>query len=393
MLLLPPPLTLMERKGTDAMNPKKLFLETLDDLHLSINSGDEYKVLRASVLIRQLVVDGGNSLVTQINRKHKLRLKYRVIQPNFSSIDGIPEPDLWCTTDGIDPRRSTSIDRVTILNEKSFLGLCIGQGGGQAYSVKEIIKFSANTAGGVHSDSPRSDIDLVLDKLRKLYIFSDISILFQHLRSIGRILLEGLRPLRNKVLNLERFQDSPGLSLHMALTLFPIGEERELCILDIGTEEQKNRLSIHLDTHQDLCFRMIDSSGQAKFVRAGSHDCAFNYGKPCYLSFQVAFCGEELLLHLNTGGWSMVNIFSKKQISLDSDKFHFVLGSDVIGKAQSHMSIMEWCSYSRYLKEQESEKIKSYFEDKIQGGYKGAVFFKGNKFLYSKDHPNFMQRQ
>jgi hypothetical protein len=88
----------------------------------------------------------------------------------------------------------------------------------------------------------------------------------------------------------------------------------------------------------------------------------------------------------------MVNIFPKEQISLEPDKLFFVLGSDVTGSAQTHMSVMAWCMYSRHLKEQEAEQLRNYYESIISEGHQGSVYFKGNKFLYSKDHPNFKDR-
>lgn len=372
------------------MNFDKLFLKSLNDLHLSINSGDEYKVLCASGIIRKLLVDGGR-LVDQVNRDHKLKIKFRVIPPNFQSIQGVPEPHMWCMVDSIDPRRSPEKNAITeLINIDKFLGLTIGRVDEHKYTVKNIIEFAANVAGAVHYRSPEGKLEEAINELRKFHIFSDINVLLQHLRSIGRIILEGLRPLRNKILGLERFQGAHGLSFYMALTLFPTDEQEDLFILDIGDHKYKDRLSIYLDVYQELCFRIIDSSGKRQILKAGAHGCAFNFGKASCLVFQVAFLEREILLYLDSGGWSMVKTVPRSKMSLDPDKLHFVLGSDVMGKAKTHMSIMELCVYSRISREQESEELKAYFESKIQRGYESSVYFQGNKFLHSKNHPNFM---
>ncbi|MCH7501313.1 MAG: hypothetical protein IH886_15165 [Nitrospinae bacterium] len=373
------------------MTPDELFIRSLDDLHLSINSGDEYDVLQASAIIRKLFLDG-DPLVDQINRNHKLKLQFSVIQPIDFRIDGIPEPDVWCAVDSIDPRRSPQLNPSTDLNRDPFLGLLIGRVQGEDYSVKDIISFVANVAGGVHAGSPKNAKDEALNKLKELYIFSDLSILLQHLRSIGRIILEALRPLRDKALNLERFQDSPGLSLHLVATLLPGEKGKELFIVDIGIEEQKDRLSIYLNKQQELCFRLIDSSGNPNVIIAGSHDCAFNFGEPTYLAFQVAFREKEVLMNLDFGGWSMVKIFPREQISLDPDKLFYVLGSDVTGQAHTHMHLMYWLGYAHYLKEEGSEYLRSHFEGQIRQGFQKSIYFKENEFLYSKDHPNFKNR-
>lgn len=373
------------------MNSDNLFLRSLDDLHLSINSGDEYEVLRAAGILRQLFLDGSASLVDKVNRNHKLQLRFRVNKPSFSCVADVPKPDVWSAVDSIDPRRSLNLNTATDLKRDAFLRLCLGRVQGQDYLVVDIIKFTANVAGGIHAGSPKDAKEKALEKLRGLYVFSELNILLMHLRSIGRIVLEALHPLRDRVLNLSRFQNSPGLSFHMALTLLPGAAEQDLFILDIGIDEKRDRLSIYLDTRQELCFRLIDHSGRSHIVRAGSHDCAFRYGSPSYLSFQIAFSDQEVLLHLDTGGWSMAKIHTRGQIILDPAKVSYVLGSDVTGHALTHMSVMEWCVYSRYLEEQESEKLRNYFENIIQQDPKGSVYFEGNQFLHSHDHPNFVK--
>ena len=70
------------------MDADSLFVETLEDLHRSIYTMDEYAVLRASHLIRQLLLDGGNSLVNQVNRTRRLKIEYLIAldpPPNIPS--------------------------------------------------------------------------------------------------------------------------------------------------------------------------------------------------------------------------------------------------------------------------------------------------------------------
>ncbi len=128
------------------MNPDKLFIRSLDDLHLSINSGDEYEVLRGAGIIRQLFLDGSASLVDLVNRQHRLKLQFRVIQPGFPKIADALEPDIWSAIDSIDPRRSPKVATAVDLNRDAFLGLRLGCVQGQDYSVADIIKFTANIA-------------------------------------------------------------------------------------------------------------------------------------------------------------------------------------------------------------------------------------------------------
>ena len=146
------------------MTPDELFIRRLDDLHLSINSGDEYEVLDASGIIRQLFLDD-HPLVDQVNKNHRQKLQFRVNQPIFPDIPGIPAPDIWCEIGSIDPRRFPQLGESSVLNRNPFLGLLIGRVQGHDYSVKDIISFVANVAGGVHAGSPKNAKDEALNKL------------------------------------------------------------------------------------------------------------------------------------------------------------------------------------------------------------------------------------
>jgi hypothetical protein len=61
------------------MRTNVLFLSTLDDLEKSISSNDDYTLLCASKLIRQLFLDGANSLVDKVNKNYKLKLKLKLL--------------------------------------------------------------------------------------------------------------------------------------------------------------------------------------------------------------------------------------------------------------------------------------------------------------------------
>jgi len=372
------------------MDAETLFIRSLEDLHLSINSSYEYEILRAAGIIRQLFLDGAASLVDQVNRKYQLKLVFEVVEPKKPLIPGLSTPKLWCALDSIDPKRMPSGQPSTGKSRDEFFALSIGSMDGTDYTIREVVKFVANVLGGVHSGTSSDNKEKLLNELRNIYIFSNINILLQHIQSIGRIILETLKPLRYKVLGLQRFEDTPGISIHVAVSLFPGEPEKELYILDIGTEQDKNRLSIYLDTRQDLSFRMIDSTGRRAIVRAGPADCAYRYGVPDYLVFEAGILREEVLLAVEAGGWSFTKVIQRRDLDINHDQLFFVLGSDVNGVAETHMSVMEQLVYSRCLRGDERNELRVYFENNIRQGYKASVYFKGHQFLHSPGHPNFI---
>jgi hypothetical protein len=368
------------------MDDEILFVRTLDDLHRSINSNDEYEVLRASALIRQLFLDGSNSLIDRVNRKYRHKLEFEVIEQTPPDIPGLSF-NVWAAIDGIDPRAMPQHFPRTTKKRDGFFGMIVAIIEGHEYSIRELVQFVANVMGGVHSGSLQDEKEKNLAQLKELYIFSNINLALLFIRAVGRIILESLKPLQYEVLNLSRFVDKPGLSIHFALILFPL-LDKENYILDIGTEESRNRVSIFLDYKGDLSLRFFDFNGRRYLIHAGSADFAYRYGEPTYLSFQVALHETELLLSIEAGGWR--HFYISPNNSRESFKdFHFVLGSDVFGKAETNMAVMEQCIYSRVLNLEEQAKLREHFERKINAGYKASVRFEGNQFLYSTKHPNF----
>jgi hypothetical protein len=372
------------------MDEKDLFLRTLDDLHRSINSSDPYDVLRASALIRQLFLDGGNSLVDIINRHYRYRLQFEVVEQVPPQLAGLT-PHIWCAIDGIDPRRvPTHLPRV----EKSrdgFFSTTVATVDNHEYSIRELVQFVSHIMGGVHSGSVRTEKEQKLSQLQSLYVFSHLPVALMFIRSIGRLILETLKPLAYEVRDLSRFEDCSGISIHLVLALFPTVDEDNY-ILDIGTEKRRQRVSVFLDSRSELSLRLFDADGHRHIVRAGMSDCAYRYREPTYLNLQVAVREKELFLGIEAGGWFYYHVAADTSSDPSGDQFHFVLGSDVTGTKETHMAVMEQCVYSRILKKDEQGTIRKYFEDRIAKGYEARVHFEGNQFLYSQGHPNFPER-
>jgi hypothetical protein len=56
---------------------EKLLLNTLDDLKGRVDKGDNYNLIRAAGLIRQLLIDE-NPLIDLVNKNYKLKILFRV---------------------------------------------------------------------------------------------------------------------------------------------------------------------------------------------------------------------------------------------------------------------------------------------------------------------------
>jgi len=126
----------------DMNDKEQLFLETLSDLRDHINTGSEYKLKRASGLLRQLLVDTA-TLLAQANRRHRLKIRFPV--GTLSPIN--PHPGSFVMR-GFGPSACGKLVQATL---DQFLGChCLAANGG-VFSVRDIIKVTAEIRGGVHA--------------------------------------------------------------------------------------------------------------------------------------------------------------------------------------------------------------------------------------------------
>ena len=204
------------------MDADQLFLETLSDLEARLGRGKpEYEILQIAGLLRKLLLDGQNSLVDQVNRERRLRVRYRI---NQRSVIGMAE--LWWLGDGLDPE---TCDPTRLLplqaSRDQLLARPVLALRGCKITVKDLIVYSANVAGSVHLSAPRppkeripAEVSGALPegqlatgetgtsknpaiRLEVEHQSGFISGCLHSLRAVGRVVLCGLEPLRTQVLS------------------------------------------------------------------------------------------------------------------------------------------------------------------------------------------------
>ena len=173
------------------MEERALFLGTLDDMREKLRSNDKYKIIKASGLLRHLLIDSP-SLLHQVNRKFRLPILFHVndykheliFKPDFHWQDLSPNNIKTTTTYKVKLDEFLSITCATVNNDK--------------YSVKDIICSAAHLMGGVHSGKPKDERDvkfLNLDKIIPLAVDPAI----MSIVSICNICLDALDELELKV--------------------------------------------------------------------------------------------------------------------------------------------------------------------------------------------------
>ena len=374
------------------MDDEALFIRTLKDLYQSINSNDEYEVLRASGLIRQLFLDGDNSLVERVNRTHRIKLKFEIVEPKVPR-NIVPKPAIWLSFVEINPKIAPSDWIRKKLNRDKFFAFIVASIEEHEYSIRELIKFAANIMGGVHSGVSKDDKQKNLEKLKGLYFFPNINTALLFIKTIGRNVLETLLPLRNKILGVERFENSKGLSIFFAVKLFPL-PNKENYILDIGIEENCNRLSIFLNSNGELCLRCVNSVGRKYLITAGSEGSAFYYGEKTFLSFQISFSETELYLCIEDREWQHIEIYPIDSSEFSQEIFKAepsVLGSNLLGKDETNMELIELAMDSKIYTLVDQREIKNDLTKNFNQK-EAFVKFQGQSQYYSKTHPNFTKK-
>ena len=311
-------------------------------------------------MIRQLFLDGSNSLFDRVNRTHRIKLLFEIAEHNLPFPKNV-KTEFRASFMEFAPKEAPSHWIRKKVKRDDFFALTVASVKEQEYSIRELIKFAANTMGGVHLGSPTDVKEKNLENLKGLYVFSNINTALLFIKAVGKNILETLTPLRNKILGIERFENAKGLSLFFAIVLLPL-PDKENFIYDIGIEENRNRLSIFLNSSGELCLRYINSIGRRYLLNAGSEGLAYYYGQRTFLSFQVSFNDKELYLCIEDKEWQHIEIqpINLSEFSQDTfDELNTVVGSNVIGKAETHMELISHCCYSKILSLDEQRQVKN----------------------------------
>lgn len=180
---------------------EKLFVNTIIELEERFNKRTEYDLLKASGLIRQLIVDS-NPLVTQVNRKYKLKIKFKVVKRykfDFANVDS--NGTKWSNLSGmvfISPDKSS--DFVELLGKDEFLKYQLLSHHETQFTILDVIKICANKYGGVHSEDIRKGRSLELDRMSSHITLNGSKSVFHAIYGIIEVCLVALKPLKNIII-------------------------------------------------------------------------------------------------------------------------------------------------------------------------------------------------
>jgi hypothetical protein len=181
------------------MESSDLLLATLSELERYIANGDDYSMLRASALLRQLLLDR-HPLVHQVNRAHHLKLRFTVCGRAHRERVLRMEPVFYSALGGI--HRSGSLGQhQEEISLDEFLATPVLKIYEQLVTVGDLISISANVLGGVHKGDPKTEKELAVAEFTRVASGNGPTISAAQLKPITLIALEALQPIRQRVQN------------------------------------------------------------------------------------------------------------------------------------------------------------------------------------------------
>ncbi len=172
------------------MQDDELFLRTVADLSKKVNLGTAYDWLRASALVRQLLLDG-HPLGDRVKKSYGFKFQFEV--PDVSgSVDD--HTLFFMAADsllGAMPKRT--------VNKDGFLAAPLIYVKPKWFTVHEIVDTVAHALGGVHLSAPKAGSQEELSALNaSLQVLGGGAAVAQ-VRGIGHMTIVGLKPLATAV--------------------------------------------------------------------------------------------------------------------------------------------------------------------------------------------------
>ncbi len=366
-----------EQQAPALISHTRLFEDSLAEIQQHLAEGTDAAIIKTARVLRKLLLEG-DKLVDLVNREHRMDISYHV-QPAIAPQNATS----WLTTD-IDC--SSTATSTATLGIKQFLASQVGSFNGSTITVHNVIEFAAHNLGAVHFKKDDTFPGLIHFHLTSKD--SDLSPVVACLRSIGNVTIRALIPLRDRLLDSERFAGGTGWTAILCLEVFDGPADEDRFILDIGTESEKDRFSIYVDSRAELTFRIIDAQGRRTYLRTGNLRQALPPGLPSVILCSFSTVGGETLLSLQTPNWNYATVIRDSSYEAVGSPFHHVIGSDLHGLKHTRMLLYGSVLIGRPLTTDEIEDTAAYFLK--NGTEMGLGFlFQGNRFLHSSGHPRF----
>lgn len=178
-----------------------LFVETVADVRRrSQDPGvrDRYELLGIAPLLRKLLIDAHPLLNTVRTARPEVPTEFRIRQWSAPD-DGRGDADLPYLFRLGGPELVGGPEDPALPKLKHFIGARVGMVQGRPLTVSEVVKYYANTEGGVHFAVPKVETDHILSEVAPVLLGHSTGQI-EILAHLGTIVADALTPLRDSIL-------------------------------------------------------------------------------------------------------------------------------------------------------------------------------------------------
>jgi hypothetical protein len=175
-----------------------LLINIYNDLRKKLEVGDKYSLIKASGLIRQLLLDA-TPLIDLVNRDYRVKIVFKIHKnkPKFNDfVDRNGQK--WETVIGVTLMNPNHNDEeyISYVKRDAFLDYPVINFAGLDFNVQEIIKICAHVYGGIHTGKIEDQKDYYLDWANKTISYGDgINCAVKSIGEITEVILDALKPL------------------------------------------------------------------------------------------------------------------------------------------------------------------------------------------------------
>jgi hypothetical protein len=182
------------------VNHDQLFIETMNDLKSRVDAPrSEYEAIMSSALLRKLLLDSP-TLVDLANRSRRMSIEFVVNgRPPIWKALGEEPPTAYAIEDGFDPETALVKPLPMTVTRDRLLSSMVAVYRGQEITAKTLLRYVANTAGGVHFDPPRNDEESAAHALAEQMRVGGYPAGMRTVLALGRVVERALGPLREQV--------------------------------------------------------------------------------------------------------------------------------------------------------------------------------------------------
>jgi hypothetical protein len=172
------------------MRPEHLFLERCEQMAILLQSHKQIELLDLSGILRQLIADK-HSLMDTVNTNNlSIRFhvgKFRNPPDQFTVLQSLE--------DGLDPQIRAPNAPSTHLSKDDFLAHAVIYFKGTPITVRDLIRYMTNVAGGVHHDpKPNAEYE-VMKLLTQQISIGGLPLGVRQLQSVARVTWRAMGPL------------------------------------------------------------------------------------------------------------------------------------------------------------------------------------------------------